>query len=254
MMSTETLAASPAPPDSASHAAALTVRGLRAGYGAKMILEHVDLDVARGEISLLVGHNGAGKSTILKGIMGLLHKAEGEVVLDGKSLGRPDVRRNVAAGINIVLQQHSFFPNLNVAENLDLGAYSLNLAATALRERVDRIYGIFPRLAERRTSVARLLSGGEQKMLSIGIALMTHPRLLLIDEPSAGLAPKLVEGVMDQLRDLNQRWGTTILLVEQNVRAGLGIADSVLVVRLGTIAGHYNAADLRRQDNISTLF
>ena len=232
----------------------LRVSNLRSGYGAKTILENVTFEVARGHIALLVGHNGAGKSTILKGAMGLLPKSTGELLLDGQSLGRPDVRRNVAAGINIVLQHDGFFPNLGVAENLELGAFSLRLPPAALRERVDRIHALFPRLRQRRTSIARQLSGGEQKMLSIGMALMTEPRVLLIDEPSAGLAPKLVDGVMEQLRSLNHQWGTTIVLVEQNVRAGLSIANSVLVVRLGAIAGTFDAAALRERGNISTLF
>jgi branched-chain amino acid transport system ATP-binding protein len=231
----------------------LAVKDLSAGYGSKRIIDNVSFEVKRGEIALFVGHNGAGKSTILKGIMGLLPWTTGELRMDGTALGAPNVKRNVRSGINIVLQHQGFFPNMTVTENLGLGVYSLNLNPAAERARTDRIFEIFPRLFERRASRARLLSGGEQRMLSIGIALMTEPRLLLIDEPSAGLAPNLVDGVMAQLQRLNREWGSTILLVEQNVRAGLQIASSVLVVRLGTIAAHHDADAVRSRDEIWTL-
>ncbi|MDQ8728198.1 ABC transporter ATP-binding protein [Bradyrhizobium sp. LHD-71] len=235
------------------HEPILDVTNLSAGYGSKRILDNVSFAVKPGEIALFVGHNGAGKSTILKGIMGLLPWTSGTLRMDGVDLGMPDVKRNVRNGINIVLQHQGFFPNMSVTENLGLGVYSLNLGAAAERSRIERVFEIFPRLFERRDSRARLLSGGEQRMLSIGIALMTEPRLLLIDEPSAGLAPNLVDGVMTQLQRLNREWGSTILLVEQNVRAGLQIATSVLVVRLGTIAAHHNADAVRERDEIWSL-
>ena len=233
---------------------ALSVRGLSAGYGRKVILDRVTFDIQHGEIALLVGHNGAGKSTILKGVMGLLPWTEGELLIEGVNIGRPDVGKNVRSGMNMVLQNQGLFPNMTVRENLSLGAFILALDAAEEKRRIDRIYAMFPRLAERQTSRGRLLSGGEQRMLSIGIALMTEPHLLLIDEPSAGLAPRMVDAVMEQLLSLNRDWGSTIVLVEQNVRAGLSIATTALVVRLGTIAGVYSADELRNRDEIWRLF
>lgn len=232
----------------------LSVQGLIAGYGGKAILSGVSFTVPRGTVVLFIGHNGAGKSTVLKALMGLLPGATGEVVLDGERLGAPNIRRNIKAGMNIVLQHQGLFPNLTVLDNLALGAYSASLPRRAVRQRVEEVVTLFPRLRERSHSSARLLSGGEQRMLSIGIALMTHPRILLIDEPSAGLAPAMVDSVMTQIQSLQHGSGATILLVEQNVRAGLGIADTVEVIRLGRSAGHYRAADLRGRDNLWDLF
>jgi branched-chain amino acid transport system ATP-binding protein len=232
----------------------VSVAGLCAGYGGKLVLRDVTFAAAAGEIVLLVGRNGAGKSTVLKAVMGLLPATEGEIVLHGRPLGRPDVRRNVDAGMNIVLQHSGFFPNLSVVENLGLGAFSLRLPAREKQRRIERVLAMFPRLGDRYRSAARVLSGGEQRMLSIGISLMTEPRLLLIDEPSAGLAPALVDQVMAQIAALRSDTGATILLVEQNVRAGLSIADTVLVVRLGQIAGRYAAAELREREAVWDLF
>lgn len=232
----------------------LRVDGLTAGYGGKVILSDVSFAAPRGSVVLFVGHNGAGKSTVLKALMGLLPGADGEIVLDGARLGRPNLRRNIGAGMNIVLQHQGLFPNLTVLQNLVLGAYSRRLPRRVVRQKVEQVITLFPRLRERGHAAARLLSGGEQRMLSIGIALMTDPRILLIDEPSAGLAPSMVDAVLTQIQALQHGSGATILLVEQNVRAGLGIADTVEVIRLGRSAGHYLAADLRGCDNLWSLF
>jgi branched-chain amino acid transport system ATP-binding protein len=232
----------------------LNVKGLAAGYGGKTILFGVDFSARRGSVVLFIGHNGAGKSTVLKALMGLLPGASGEIVLDGTPLGRPNVRRNIRAGMNIVLQHQGLFPNLSVIDNLALGAYSTGLPRRLVRQKVEQIVTQFPRLRERAHHRARLLSGGEQRMLSIGIAMMSEPRILLIDEPSAGLSPQMVEMVMSQIRTLQQDAGATILLVEQNVRAGLEIANTVEVIRLGRSAGHYEANDLRSRDNLWELF
>lgn len=220
----------------------LRVKGISAGYGQKKILNDVSFTAAKGETVLFIGHNGAGKSTILKAVMGLLPWVTGGVEFDQLSLGSPDVNRNVRSGINIVLQQGGYFPNFSVVDNLKLGGFSLSSRHDIAR-RVDTVLDLFPELRKRKASSARLLSGGEQKMLSIGMALMTEPKLLLVDEPSAGLAPRVVTQVLDQLRRINEEWGTTILLVEQNVAAGLSIADTVLVVKLGSIVGRQSAKE-----------
>ena len=222
----------------------LEVKNLDGGYANNRILHDINFAVAPGEIVLFVGHNGAGKSTILRVITGLLPWCEGEISVDGEPIGTPNVRLNVETGLSIVLQHQGFFPNFSVSNNLRLGGYLLE-SASLVDERMARILEFFPQLAERRDSAARLLSGGEQKMLSMGIALMLEPRVLLVDEPSAGLAPSLTTQVLDQLQTLRDNWNTTILLVEQNVNAGIRIADRVLVVRLGTISQTYDASTLR---------
>jgi len=231
----------------------LKVVGIGAGYGRKRILNNVTFNARRGEIVLFIGHNGAGKSTILRALMGLLPWVEGEIEFAGKALGKPDVSNNVRNGINIVLQQGGYFPNFSVLDNLKLGAFSLT-SGRVIADRMGKVFSLFPELVKRKNSAARLLSGGEQKMLSVGIALMTEPQLLLIDEPSAGLAPRLVEEVLQQLSRINRESGTTILLVEQNVSAGLRVADSVLVVKLGSIAGHYEASELAKRDHLWELY
>lgn len=222
----------------------LEVRNLAGGYGNNRILHDVNFSVMPGEILLFVGHNGAGKSTILRAVTGMLPWIEGSVLVDGRDIGRPNARTNAQNGLSIVLQHQGFFPNFSVLGNLRLGGYLLN-SRKLVDERIERILAFFPRLAERADSSARLLSGGEQKMLSLGIALMLEPRVLLVDEPSAGLAPGLTDQVLAQLKVLREKWNTTVLLVEQNVNAGLKVADRVLVVRLGTISQTYDAMPLR---------
>jgi branched-chain amino acid transport system ATP-binding protein len=210
----------------------LEIRGLRSGYGAVEVLRGIDCEIRPGEIVALLGSNGAGKSTLNNTICGLLPAAAGRVVFDGEDYTRAPATRAVAAGLIQVPEGRRVFPNLTVRENLELGAY---LRGKANRARnLERSLVLFPRLAERMGQRAATLSGGEQQMLAIGRGLMAEPRLLILDEPSLGLAPLLVEELFAFIKRLNGE-GLAILLVEQNVGQSLEIADRAYVLENGAI-------------------
>jgi branched-chain amino acid transport system ATP-binding protein len=210
----------------------LTAAGLVAGYGKKHVVDGVDLDVEAGKVLLILGHNGAGKTTFARALFGLLRPAAGSVRLDGRDITGRSPARNVVDGFAFVPQGHGVFRTLSVADNLELGGFVEHDRAK-LTERRDRVFTMFPILAERRAQLAGTMSGGQQQMLAIGIALMHAPRLLLLDEPSIGLAPNLVERVMRSVVEINQSMGTTILIIEQNVKASLPIAHRVAVFKTG---------------------
>jgi len=216
----------------------LEVRGLSAGYGNFEVLHRVDLEVAPRRIVGLLGHNGAGKSTLLKAIFGVVPVAEGRVVFSGADTthGRPFQKASL--GIRFVPQEGNTFPSLSVEENLRLGAVKLDGGSHAFADRVGEIYEIFPILRERRLAPARVLSGGERQMLAISIALMTAPTLLLLDEPSSGLSPIMVQRLFDTIRQIHERFQTAVLLVEQNVNEALRIAETVYVLEEGRIVFH----------------
>ena len=221
----------------------LEVRGLAAGYGKKTVLQDVSFHVDEGEIVTILGHNGAGKSTTLKTILGLLPARAGQVRFAGKpwSSGNPAV--NVRNGMALVPQGRGVFPDLTVTENLMLGAYTQRdpaANAARLREVID----LFPLLQERSAQRAGTLSGGEQQMLAVGMALMPRPRLMMMDEPSIGLAPVLVQRVLETARQINRRFGTTIILVEQNIKTALGMADRAYVMKSGRVVLEKPAAEL----------
>jgi branched-chain amino acid transport system ATP-binding protein len=212
--------------------ALLTVRGVEAGYGARQILFGVDLDVAEGEVVALLGANGSGKSTLLSAVSGFVRPRRGSIRLDGVELARLPPHRTFRHGIVQVSQARDLFPEMSVEENLRLGAWTKRGDAARL---LDGIYASFPRLSERRGQMVRLMSGGEQQMVAIGRALMSEPRLLLLDEPSGGLAPAFVTEIAAIVAAL-KRQHVTMVIVEQNLRLALSVADRILVLRDGVVA------------------
>jgi len=219
----------------------LRVESLDVAYGEIQALRGVALQVGRGEIVTILGNNGAGKTTTLKTISGLLDPTAGMITLEDEPLVGMPAHVIVARGVAHVPEGRRIFNRLTVRENLTMGAYLRNDAGIAAD--LDRVFALFPRLAERVTQVAGTLSGGEQQMLAIGRALMANPRLLLLDEPSMGLAPVLVEQIFDTILDIN-RQGMTILLVEQNAAMALSIAHRGYVLETGSIALEGTAAQL----------
>ena len=211
----------------------LKVQGLDVFYGAVHALKGVDLEVRKGEVVTLIGANGAGKSTLLRTISGLVKPRAGAITFDGKDLIKLPPNRIVAAGISHAPEGRAVFANLTVEDNLVLGAYLRKDAAVA--SDMDRMFGIFPRLKERRKQASGTLSGGEQQMLAIARALMSRPRLLLLDEPSLGLAPLLVKDIFQTIVEIN-REGMTILLVEQNANQALHVAHRGYVLETGHVA------------------
>ncbi|CAN5251401.1 ABC transporter ATP-binding protein [soil metagenome] len=217
--------------------ALLSVRGLKVSYGHIEAVKGIDLDLEQGKITTLVGANGAGKSTTLLALSGLVRKSAGTVEFDGTDLTRLAPHRIVQSGVVQVAEGRATLTTLTVHENLELGAYSRGNGRVARGERdedLDRMYTLFPRLKERSSGLAGNLSGGEQQMLAIGRALMARPRVLLLDEPSMGLAPIIVQDIFRTLRRINEN-GLTIFLVEQNVRQALKIADRGYVIDTGSI-------------------
>jgi branched-chain amino acid transport system ATP-binding protein len=210
----------------------LSASGLVAGYGKKRVVDGVDLQVDAGKILLVLGHNGAGKTTLARALFGLIKAEGGSVHLDNQDITGRTPARNVAAGFAFVPQGHGVFRTLSVEDNLELGGF-LEHDPARLAERRKRVFDMFPILAERRAQLAGTMSGGQQQMLAIGIALMHAPRLILLDEPSIGLAPNLVEKVMQSVAEINRALGATILIIEQNVKASLPIAHRVAVLKTG---------------------
>ncbi len=212
----------------------LTVQGLQAGYGKLQVLHGVDLDVMQGEVVLVIGHNGAGKSTMPKVVFGLLPSWGGAMSWRDEPITGRTPARNVAAGMGFVQQGRGVFQGLSVLDNLRMGAWVVHDKAEA-GMRLDRVLTLFPALRDKRSQRAGALSGGQQRLLSIGIALMAQPELLFIDEPSIGLSPAMVQQVMEHIASINRTLGMTIVLIEQNVRPALAIADRVYVLKLGRV-------------------
>ncbi len=228
----------------------LELRGLESGYGALRVLRGISLKVPRGKVVALLGGNGAGKTTTMKTITGVLRATAGEVTLDGERIERLPSHAIFGRGIALVPQGRELFPDMSVAENLELGALSRGTAGTTLAALLDDVYQLFPRLAERAAQRAGSLSGGEQQMLATGRAMMSRPSVLLLDEPTNGLAPIIVQELARALRGLHAK-GQTILLVEQNVRVALSVADYVYVIRMGEIVLESEAS---RIDNADDMF
>jgi len=222
----------------------LEVDGLTAGYGAAPVLHDVALTVGAGRIVAVLGANGAGKTTLLRTLSGLLPATSGRVTFDGVDLRGVQVERMVRHGIAHVPEGRGVVTELTVAENLRLGGLWRKRKPGSKATDLDEIYDLFPALAGRKNHLGHQLSGGERQMLAIGRALAAKPRLLLLDEPSLGLAPKITAQIMGLLRDLRDRTGLAVLLVEQNVRGALSVADEGIVLNLGRVAARERADKL----------
>ena len=221
----------------------LELRGLSVFYGPVEAVHQVDLDVHAGEIVTVIGPNGAGKTTLLSAAMGLL-PSKGEITLEGERIARPSVEAMVARGVALVPEKRELFGEMSVEDNLLLGGFSLwRKGKRDQSARMEEVFAIFPRLKERRAQMASTLSGGERQMLAIGRALMAKPRLLMLDEPSLGLAPLIVKEVLQVVASLRNH-GVSVLLVEQNARAALKVADRAYVLEMGAVALSGQAKDL----------
>ena len=211
----------------------LEVSDIEVSYHKKQVIFGISLNIDKGELVAMVGPNGAGKTTTLNTILGLLHPKKGQIYLKGNDVTHRKASENVKDGISLVPQGGRVFPDLSTLENLELGGYLLD--PQKLKDRLQRVYNLFPILEQRYNQRANSLSGGERQMLAIGRALMLTPVLLLLDEPSAGLAPLLVKEIMKTVSQIRSEGGTSVLVVEQNVREAFNIAQKAYVLRLGKI-------------------
>lgn len=211
----------------------LRLEGLEAGYGAKTVISAVSFALKPGQILAFLGHNGAGKTTTLRSVMGMLRPSAGEVLFDGRRIGRLSVAERVALGLRLLPEGRGIFPDLSVAENIDVVA-ARNVSKGAMFDIPD-VYKLFPVMQERRTTRAGSLSGGQQQMLALSLAILGTPRCLMLDEPSIGLAPNLVERMFQTVRELCKSHAMTAVLVEQNVAAAMKIADRVIIMNSGQI-------------------
>lgn len=230
----------------------LKVDSLNVYYGNIQALHGVSLEIKQGEIVTLIGANGAGKSTLLKTISGLLKPKQGELLYENTSISGKPAQAIVKRGISHVPEGRRVFANMSVEENLELGAY-LRKDKAGIEEDFDKVFQLFPRLNERRKQQAGTLSGGEQQMLAMGRALMARPKLLLLDEPSMGLAPILVKTIFDIIKMINND-GTTILLVEQNANMALSIAHRAYVIETGKVVLSGTAAELNASDQVKQAY
>jgi branched-chain amino acid transport system ATP-binding protein len=240
-------------PDALLPETLLEVRRLSAGYGKRAVVFDVDLTLRAGEIRVLLGHNGAGKTTLVRSVFGLLRPSAGTVLYRGADITRRRCAENVRAGIALVPQGHGIFRSLTVRENLDLGAYSADDPA-AVRANLDAVLSLFPILKERSGQIAGTMSGGQQQMLAMGMALMHRPDVMILDEPSIGLAPNLVQRVMEAIAEVNRAFRTAVLMVEQNVVHALPIAQSVTVLRTGRTVYEGPPEPLGDRQYLMTLF
>jgi branched-chain amino acid transport system ATP-binding protein len=232
--------------------ALLEIQNIHAFYGKIHALNDISLKVDEGEIVTLIGANGAGKSTTLRAISGLLPPRGGTITYEGEDLSQYKAHEIVFKHIAMVPEGRGIFARLTVSENLEMGAFSRN-DKEGIQEDFERVFTLFPRLKERLTQVSGTLSGGEQQMLATARALMTRPNLLLMDEPSMGLAPVLVESIFDTIVEINQE-GTTILLVEQNAQMALSVANRGYVLQSGEIVLHDSADNLRKNEMVQKAY
>ena len=230
----------------------LEIRDLKVNYGGIEALKGISFDVNEGEIVTLIGANGAGKSTTLRAIMSVVNPASGSISYDGRDITHAATHEIVNRGIVLVPEGRRVFPNLTVLENLRIGAY-LREDKDAIEHDIEHVYSLFPRLKERHWQQAGTLSGGEQQMLAVGRGLMSRPKVLMMDEPSLGLAPLVVQGIFDIIREIN-RQGVTILLIEQNANMALKIADLAYVLETGTITMSGTGAELLADEKVKEAY
>lgn len=229
----------------------LELRDVHVGYGGIKAVKGISLRVDEGEIVTIVGNNGAGKTTTMKTIAGLLRPTQGKITFLDHDLTNKDTTDIVKLGIQLVPEGRQIFPAMSVTENLEMGAFTRTQAEVG--EGLEMVFDLFPRLKERAAQQAGTLSGGEQQMLAIGRALMAKPKLLLLDEPSLGLAPILVQGIFELIEEINQR-GTAIFLVEQNARMALSVSDRGYVLETGKIVASDTSANLLQSDKVKNAY
>jgi len=230
----------------------LALANVSAGYGSFQALFDVSLEVKAGESVAVIGPNGAGKTTLLRAISKLIPLNGGQVSMEGRSLAEVPPHEVIALGISQVPEHRRLFPRLTVEENLKMGAY-LPSARAKFGERLEMVYGLFPRMKERRAQLAGTMSGGEQQMCAIGRALMSGPKLLLLDEPSAGLAPVIVQSIFELVRKISSE-GYTVLIVEQNIRQVLKVVDRAYLLETGRIKSSGSSAELLASDEIRKAY
>ncbi|MCR4673830.1 MAG: ABC transporter ATP-binding protein [Lachnospiraceae bacterium] len=228
----------------------LEIRDLSVSYGGIKAVRDISFDVNDGEICTLIGSNGAGKSTTLKSIIGLVKTEAGSVKIDGKEIIGKQTNEIVTEGITLVPEGRNVFPDMSVLENLKIGAY---MRTDSLTEDIAYVYDLFPRLKERSWQPAGTLSGGEQQMLAVGRALMSKPKIIMMDEPSLGLAPIIVQGIFDIIKEINKQ-GVTVLLIEQNANMALKVAHSAYVMETGAITLSGTGEELARNEKIKAAY
>ncbi len=232
----------------------LEINNLQVNYGPVIAVKKVDLFVNQGETVVLLGANGAGKSSTLLSIAGVANKLLGKVEFSGKDISKSSPEKILTLGIATVPENRDIFPDLSVKENLFLGGYINRKNNNILQDTIEEVYNLFPILSERNSQVAGTLSGGEQQMLAIGRALMSKPKILLLDEPSLGLAPTIVEKIYEHIKQLKKNTNLTILLVEQHAMKALSIADRVYFLRLGEIVSSGKASDLKEKTDFKKIY
>ena len=231
----------------------LEIKDLHVHYGKIEAIKGISVVVNEGEIVTLIGANGAGKTTTLKTISGLRPVSSGSIVFDGKDISKLPAHDRVRLGISQAPEGRGIFPGMTVLENLEMGKYHLKMKSTEIKEDLEKIYSLFPRLKERATQAGGTLSGGEQQMLAIGRALMARPRVLLLDEPSMGLAPQMIANIFRIITEINKQ-GVTILLVEQNAQQALSRAHRAYVLETGSITKEANAKDLLNDPLVKSAY
>lgn len=231
----------------------LEIKGISASYGATEVLHNISLKIEKNKITTLIGGNGAGKSTTLNCIMGVIKPTQGTILLDGKDISKLRTPEIVRMGISLIPEGRHIFPNMTVMENLEMGAYSRKDSPNEIKEDLDSILDFFPVLKSRYKQLAGTMSGGEQQMLAIGRSLMGNPKLILMDEPSMGLAPIIVEEVFNIIDEI-QGMGKTILLVEQNATLALNYADYGYVIELGNIVLEGKGGDLLSNPEVEKAY
>ena len=231
----------------------MKITNLSSSYGNIKALKGIDIEINKGEIVSLLGANGAGKSTLMKSILGMVHIDEGSILYKGQELVGKKSHEIVPMGISLVPEGRKIFIELSVEKNLEIGTFFRKRTPERDKELLDMVYKVFPRLYERRNQLGGTLSGGEQQMLAVGRALMSRPKLLMLDEPSLGLAPLVVQGIFDIIRTVNEQ-GVTVLLIEQNANMALKIADYAYVLETGNITKSGTGAELLADESIKEAY